>query len=555
MNPDTTKTRNVLLNFMLSACLVVAIGGCGSSGDSGMAGASAASASMQTASTNDTSPPGMGTSNALNSNTSAGSANSNTLVSAGITISIQRGGETSPPTGYVRVENDNAAISYGGSWSLWRSGLTANYSGGTADVSSAAGASATFTFNGTAVRWIGYSDTFSGIADVSIDGGNQTVVNGYATLPESQVMLYSASGLDPTVTHSLKIEVTGTHSLLALGANITVDAFDVLPPPPDTIPPNVAMTSPANGATVSGTVTVSANATDDTKVASVQFQLDGQALGAPLTSSPYQISWDTTGISNGSHTLTAVATDIANNSATSAPVTVNVSNAPASTPPTVGLTAPTNGATVSGLVTVSANASDSSGTVASVQFQLDGNALGSPVTATPYQISWDTTTAANGSHTLAAVATNTASQSTTSSAVMVTVSNSSGGTTTRIEDNDPAVAYTGTWIVPNDSSLSGGSAHESNTANSTATLTFTGTGVTWISYRCTCTAGISQVSVDGGAPTQVDTYAANPQPQAPVFSVSNLPSGTHTLKITVTGQYDPAGSTAYVLVDAFDVTN
>jgi hypothetical protein len=53
----------------------------------------------------------------------------------------------------------------------------------------------------------------------------------------------------------------------------------------------------------------------------------------------------------------------------------------------------------------------------------------------------------------------------------------------------------------------------------------------------------------------VDTYAANPQPQAPVFSVSNLPSGTHTLKITVTGQYDPAGSTAYVLVDAFDVTN
>ena len=63
------------------------------------------------------------------------------------------------------------------------------------------------------------------------------------------------------------------------------------------------------------------------------------------------------------------------------------------------------------------------------------------------------------------------------------------------------------------------------------------------------------MSVDGGTPTQVDTYSATTQAQAPVFSVSGLSSGTHTLKITVTGTMDPAGNSAYILVDAFDVTN
>jgi hypothetical protein len=216
------------------------------------------------------------------------------------------------------------------------------------------------------------------------------------------------------------------------------------------------------------------------------------------------------------------------------------------------MTAPANGSTVSGSVPVSANASDN---VAGVQFQLNGANLGGEDTSAPYSITWDTTSVANGSYTLDAIARDSAGNRTTSASVAVTVSNSSGGTTTRVEDDDPAVVYAGTWIVPNDPSLSGNSSHESFTANSTATFTFTGTGVTWISYRCGCTAGIAEVSVDGGAPTEVDTYAANAQPQAPVFSVSNLPRGTHTIKITVTGNMDPAGNSAYVLVDAFDVTN
>jgi hypothetical protein len=57
-------------------------------------------------------------------------------------------------------------------------------------------------------------------------------------------------------------------------------------------------------------------------------------LGAEVTASPYSIPWATTGSTNGSHTLTAVARNTANNTATSSPVTVTASNAP---PPTLSI--------------------------------------------------------------------------------------------------------------------------------------------------------------------------------------------------------------------------
>ncbi len=95
----------------------------------------------------------------------------------------------------------------------------------------------------------------------------------------------------------------------------------------DTTPPAVSITAPTSGSTVSGSISVSANASDNIGVAGVQFKLDGVNLGAEDTSSPYSISWDTTGVANGSHTLTAVARDASNNQTTSSGITVTVSNA------------------------------------------------------------------------------------------------------------------------------------------------------------------------------------------------------------------------------------
>ncbi len=109
---------------------------------------------------------------------------------------------------------------------------------------------------------------------------------------------------------------------------------------------------------------------------------------------------------------------------------VSTTPTPDSISPTVSITLPANGATVSGsAVQVSANASDNVGVVG-VRFKLDGVNLGSIITVPPYTVSWNTASAANGSHALTALAQDAAGNTTTSSAVAVTVSNSgsnSGG--------------------------------------------------------------------------------------------------------------------------------
>jgi N,N-dimethylformamidase beta subunit-like, C-terminal/Concanavalin A-like lectin/glucanases superfamily/Bacterial Ig domain/Bacterial Ig-like domain len=104
----------------------------------------------------------------------------------------------------------------------------------------------------------------------------------------------------------------------------------------DTTAPTVSISAPAAGATVSGSHTVTATASDDVGVAGVQFRLDGNDLGAEDTSSPYSLSWDTTAVANGTHVLSAVARDGAGNRATSANVSVTVTN---TAPDTSGLVA------------------------------------------------------------------------------------------------------------------------------------------------------------------------------------------------------------------------
>ncbi len=193
---------------------------------------------------------------------------------------------------------------------------------------------------------------------------------------------------------------------------------------PDTKAPSVSMTAPADGATVSGTVTLSATASDNRGVAGVQFLIDEVALGPEATSEPYAMSWDSTTASSGSHTLSARARDAAGNVATSAPVSVAVDNMP----PTISMTAPVNGATVSGITTVSATASDNIAVVG-VQFLLDGVALGAEDTTAPFSISWDSATASSGSHTLSAQARDAAGNVTTSASTMVSVTSDNAAPT------------------------------------------------------------------------------------------------------------------------------
>lgn len=90
---------------------------------------------------------------------------------------------------------------------------------------------------------------------------------------------------------------------------------------------HVEISSPANGATVSGTVPVSANVNDSTNVAGVQFLIDGNNnLGSEDTSSPYSISWNTSKYSNEAHVIYARVRDTNGNTASSNPITVKVNN-------------------------------------------------------------------------------------------------------------------------------------------------------------------------------------------------------------------------------------
>ena len=124
-------------------------------------------------------------------------------------------------------------------------------------------------------------------------------------------------------------------------------------PAPDTTAPAVSVTAPAPNATVSGTVTLSANASDNVGVARVEFLVDGGVLAAD-PSSPYSVSWNTPAVSNGTHTVAARAFDAANNFTTTSTVTVTVANNSAPVPigpPTVISTDPATGA-VTGLINV-----------------------------------------------------------------------------------------------------------------------------------------------------------------------------------------------------------
>ena len=214
--------------------------------------------------------------------------------------------------------------------------------------------------------------------------------------------------------HTITAVATDLLGNSATSSSVTVSVLN------DMIPPVVTITTPAAGASVSGNVTVTANATDNVGVTSVQFKLDGVNLGSALTGAgpTYSTAWNTAGASNGPHTLQAIASDAAGNTATSS-VAVTLDTIP----PVVTITAPAAGAPVSGNVTVTANATDNVG-VTSVQFKLDGVNLGSALTGAgpTYSTVWNSTGASNGAHTLQAIASDAAGNTATGS-VAVTITN------------------------------------------------------------------------------------------------------------------------------------
>lgn len=175
----------------------------------------------------------------------------------------------------------------------------------------------------------------------------------------------------------------------------------------DTQAPSVSIASPTGG-TVSGIVPVSVNASDNTGVTRVDLFANGK-LVASDTTAPYGFSWDSTFTPDGTVKLTATAVDAANNQGSSSAVSVTVANAAKTadtTAPTVGISNPVNGSTVSRTVTINVAAKDNVA-VAKLSLYIDG-ALRSVTNAGSLSYSWNTRKVASGLHTLSAVAEDTA---------------------------------------------------------------------------------------------------------------------------------------------------
>ncbi|HYV45080.1 MAG TPA: Ig-like domain-containing protein [Myxococcaceae bacterium] len=266
----------------------------------------------------------------------------------------------------------------------------------------------------------------------------------------AQVSFYDGSTLLSTDTAApfsyawnTNLAAAGMHTLTARAQDATGNTTTSSPVTVyvgvDTTPPSVSLTSPAANAVVAGVVAVAITAGDLNGVPRVELYVDGTLVGSDTTS-PFSIAWDSNTASNGSHALSARAYDPFGNVGTSVSIPITVSNDHA--PPTVGITSPAGGATVSSTVTITAAASDDVA-VSKVELYVDGALLATDTTA-PYAASWSTRPLPNGSHVLTARAYDAAGNVGTSAAVTVTLNNDFDGPVTWVTSPFNGTTVTGT---------------------------------------------------------------------------------------------------------------
>jgi len=393
-----------------------------------------------------------------------------------------------------RFEESDAAVTLSGAWTPTSSSF--GWSAGTA-MQSSAGATATFTFTGSSVRWIGARNRESGIALVSVDGGKAKRVDLFARPHEIRTPIITLDGLTPG-KHTLTIQVTGEKNAEAEGSEVVVDAFDVDAPIVSHLQemdPDVAYTGtwtqdpsgawsgggvasepdpPHGGArfatTAGAKVTLKFRGTSitwqggrgpDYGIASVQ--VDGGAPTDVDTYSPTQkyqdVVFKAAGLADAPHTLTIQVTGRKNDASKGVKIVVDAFDV----------------------------------TTLGRRFQQD--AL-DPVTGAPM------------------------------------------------------VTYTGHWIHGNVNRVwSEGSCDTTPTAGSRAIFAFTGTGVSWIGCQKESCSGVAKVFVDGAFVKQIANWRPVPIEafQHEIFRADGLTPGMHTLMIEqqVTG--------GYIVIDAFDV--
>jgi subtilisin family serine protease len=287
-------------------------------------------------------------------------------------------------------------------------------------------------------------------------------------------------------------------------------------------PPTVTITSPADGAIVSGTVTITANASDDHDVAQVEFFVDDVSLGVDASPSDgWSVDWDTTTVGDGAHAVTAVATDGPGQTGSDS-ILVTVDNLDG--PPTVTITEPGDGEAVSGTVTVVAEATDDEGvTQVEFSYQADGGTfpIGTDTDGSDgWSVAWDTTSVSDGGYGLTAAATDTSGQ-TGSDSISVTVDNTA-----------PFVSITS----PSDGESVSGTIEVSATASDESPAAIPTSGVTQVEFF------VDEASIG------VDADGSDGWSVA--WDTTTVDTGSHTVAATATdGARNTASDSVTVTVE------
>ncbi|HBG07876.1 MAG: hypothetical protein A2075_18895 [Geobacteraceae bacterium GWC2_58_44] len=233
---------------------------------------------------------------------------------------------------------------------------------------------------------------------------------GASPISITNVSSATITGLDPEQAHYFAVTAYNTSGVESPYSNILQI--------PELVPPAVEITSPVTASQASGTVSINAIASDNVEVSGVRFLVNG-VLATTVSDAPYLFSWDTSMLPAGSYTISAEAFDTADNVGKSNQVTLLVLKD--GQDPVASLDSPSNGATLSGTVQVTASASDDVA-VTKVEIYLDETLLFAG-NGNPVAFNWHTEAAANGSHTLSVKAYDEAGHIGHSSKVAVNVMN------------------------------------------------------------------------------------------------------------------------------------
>lgn len=229
--------------------------------------------------------------------------------------------------------------------------------------------------------------------------------------------------------------------------------------------PAVSITSPSSGSTYTegSNISISANASDnDGGISKVEFY-HGSTKISQDNKKPYNVSWSN--VPAGTYSLTAVAYDTEGLSAVSTPVNITVTGTTSSnTAPVVSISSPSNNSSFAegANVTISANASDSDGSVSKVEFYQGSVKLGEDATG-PYSYTWSNVPA--GSYSLTAKAFDNSGAATSSSVVNISVTSSSSGGGSTGSCYSQAVPNATEWVVMNnwgDNGNGSGAGNEDN---------------------------------------------------------------------------------------------